>query len=284
VTPKDKIRIVDAWQAQAEVVAMTGDGVNDAPALRSADIGVALGSGTDVAKETADMVLLDNNFNTIVSAIEGGRVVFDNIRKVTLYLLSDSFSEVVLVLGSLIFRLPLPLLPAQILYINILTDGFPDIALTYEPEEREVMAEVPRGLSEPIINREMRLLILVISFFTGLGSLALFYFYYRGGDLDLARTVVFAALGIDSLIYVFSVRSLRRPIWKKNPFDNRVLLAAVAAGMGLQLLGIYLGPWRRILRTVPLDGFAWMLVLGQTGAVIVLIEATKHGFLRYRDK
>lgn len=280
VTPKDKIRIVDAWQARDEVVAMTGDGVNDAPALKAADIGVALGSGTDVAKETADLVLLDDNFRTIVSAVEGGRTIFENIRKVTLYLLSDSFSEVILVLGSLLLRIPLPLLPAQILYINILTDGFPDIALTYEPGEKEVMDEPPRGINEPILNTEMKFLIILISAFTGIGSLIVFcFFHYLTGSLEYARTVTFAALGMDSLFYVYSVRTLRHPLWQKSVLDNRPLLMAVMGGIILQILGVYYRPVTRILRTTPIDPTAWAVVLLQTLVVIALIELTKRLFL-----
>jgi Ca2+-transporting ATPase len=285
VTPKDKIRIVDAWQNRDEVVAMTGDGVNDAPALKAADIGVALGSGTDVAKETADLVLLDDNFKTIVSAVEGGRTIFENIRKVTLYLLSDSFSEVILVLGSLLFGMPLPLLPAQILYINILTDGFPDIALTYESEEKEIMDEPPRGTEEPILNTEMKFLIVLTSVFTGLGSLLIFWFFHRlTGSLEYARTVTFAALGLDSLFYVYSIRTLRHPLWQKSVLDNRPLLAAVMGGFILQILGVYWGPVTRVLRTTPIDKTAWVVVLLQAFIVIAMIELTKQLFLSKEKK
>ncbi|MCK4891936.1 MAG: HAD-IC family P-type ATPase, partial [Candidatus Pacebacteria bacterium] len=139
VSPHHKSRIVDAWQSRGEVVAMTGDGVNDAPALKSADIGVAFGSGTEVAKETADIVLLDNNFKIIITAVEQGRVIYENIRKIILYLVSDSFSEVIVIAGSLIIGLPIPLVAAQILWINLVTDGFPGVALTREPKEPNIM-------------------------------------------------------------------------------------------------------------------------------------------------
>ncbi|MBU0707844.1 HAD-IC family P-type ATPase, partial [Patescibacteria group bacterium] len=227
VTPKDKLRIVDAWQAIGEVVAMTGDGVNDAPALRAADIGVAVGSGTDIAKETASLIILDDNFKTIVEAVRQGRVVFDNIRKVVLYLLSDSFSEVIMISVSLLLGFPLPLLAAQILWINLVTDGFPDIALTLEPPEKAVMEEPPIRRDEPIVNNEMKILIGVISLVTGLVTLGLFYFFYKAtDDLDLARTIAFVSVGIDSLLYVFSCRSLRTSIFKKNPFSNIYLIIA----------------------------------------------------------
>jgi len=157
VTPADKLRIVEAWQKRGEVVAMTGDGVNDAPALKRADVGIALGSGSDVAKSAADLILLNNGFSTIVAAVEQGRVIYDNIKKVILYLLSDSFSEVILIFLSIILGWPLPLLATQILWINLVTDGFPSMALTLEPEENEIMNESPQARRKPILYFERRL-------------------------------------------------------------------------------------------------------------------------------
>jgi len=146
VAPKHKLQIIDTLQAQGEVVAMTGDGVNDAPALKSADIGIAMGSGTEVAKETSDMILLDSNFKTIESSVEEGRGIFDNIRKVTLYLLSGSFSELILLSGALLLGLPVPFIPAQVLWINLVEDGLPDFALAFEPKDKDVMKHPPRKL------------------------------------------------------------------------------------------------------------------------------------------
>jgi len=281
VTPKDKLRIVDAWQANGEVVAMTGDGVNDAPALRSADIGIAVGSGTDIAKETASLIILDDNFKTIVSAIRQGRVIFDNIRKMVLYLLSDSFSEVIIISLALLFGFPLPLLAAQILWINLVTDGFPNIALTVEPEEKAVMSEPPIKRSAPIVNIEMKVIIGVISVVTGLVTLALFYYYWKStGDVTLARTIAFVSVGIDSLIYVFSCRSLRKPIWKKNPFANPYLVLAVIAGAALQLGAIYVPVMQRVLKTVPLTLEHWWAIGGAVLLVIMLIEIIKYIFIK----
>ncbi len=144
VSPKHKLRIIQTWQKKGEVVAMTGDGVNDAPALKSADIGISLGSSTDIAKETSDLILLDNNFRTIIAAVERGRIIFDNIKKTVLYLLADSFTEIVLIVGSLIMGLPLPILPAQIVWVNLIDDGFPGVAIAFEPGEKEVMKDKPR--------------------------------------------------------------------------------------------------------------------------------------------
>ena len=280
VSPKDKIRIVDAWQARGEVVAMTGDGVNDAPALKSADIGVALGSGTDVAKETADLVILDNNFKTIVAAVRQGRVIFDNIKKVALYLLSDSFSEVLLISGSLFFGLPLPLLAAQILWINLVTDGFPNIALANEPIEEEVMEGRPAPKDAPLLNKEMNFLIFLISLITGIGNLLLFYFIWKlTGDIERSRTIVFVALGLDSLLYVFSIRSLRHSIFTGGLFHNKYLILAVLAGLSLQLVAIYIPFLQNILRTVALGLIDWLIILVVCLLVITFIEISKHIFL-----
>ncbi len=276
VTPEDKLRIVNAWQSLGEVVAMTGDGINDAPALKKADIGIALGSGTDVAKEAASLILLDNNFKVIIKAIEQGRVAYDNIKKVVLYLLSDSFSEVIIIFGSLFFNLPIPLLPAQILWINLITDGFPDMALTVEPGEKEVMKEKPQERNKPILDSERKLLIIIISTVTGLTSLALFYYFMKVvGDLEVARTIVFTTLGIDSLLYVFSCRTLRHSIFHSHFFKNPYLLIAVGAGAVLQISALYLPFFQKVFKTVPLRWSEWIIVLTVSFTVILIIEIIK---------
>lgn len=279
VSPEDKIRIIDAWQENGEVVAMTGDGVNDAPALKSAHIGVALGSGTDVAKEASDLVILDDNFSTIVAAVEQGRVIYDNIKKVSTYLLSDSFSEVLLVASALVFGLPLPLLASQILWINLVTDGFPDIALTQEPKEKGIMKEPPRRINASIIGREGGLLIALISFFTGMGNLVLFYIIWTNTqNIELARTIIFVSLGLNTLLYVFSLRSLRHSVFHEGFFSNRWLILAVGGGIALQLMAIYFEPLQEVLRTVPLGFWEWMIIIIFGMFIFCLIEIFKFFF------
>lgn len=280
VTPRHKLRIIDAWQARHEVVAMTGDGINDAPALKSADIGVALGSGTEVAKEVSDLVLLDNNFSTIVAAVEQGRVIFDNIKKVTLYLLSDSFTEILLVVASLFLGIPLPLSVVQILWINLVTDGLSGFALTLEPKEPKIMQEKPKGRFVHILDLPMKSLIGVISVMLAIENLLLFIFFWKTtGSEDLARTIVFACLGVNTLLIVFSVRSLRRSLFGISFFSNPWLLAAVGLGIGVQLLGIYLPFFQKFLNTVALGGEEWGMILLSSLLVLTLIEVLKSAFI-----
>lgn len=281
VTPQDKLRIIDAWQARKEVVAMTGDGINDAPALKAADIGVALGSGTDVTKETAELIILDDNFSTIVKAIEQGRVIYDNIRKVMTYLLSDSGNEIIIITGGIIFGLPLPLIAAQILWINIIVDGLPGLALTAEPEEKAVMTEKPQRIEKGFLDRRTKLLIGLISCLSGLITFGVFYFFWqKTGDVVLSRTVAFTTLSINSLIYIFSIRSLRYSIWQKNPFSNLLLIGAVIIGFGLQLLAVYLPALQNVLRTQALSWEQWKIILLVPCFVIIMVEIIKHFFIR----
>lgn len=277
--PEQKLRIVQALQNKGEVVAMTGDGVNDAPAVKKADIGIVVESASAVAKETADMVLLDSNFRTIVAAVEEGRGIFVNLRKIILYLLSDAFAEVTLVLGSMVFGLPLPITAAQILWVNLVDDGLPDFALTVEPKPDDLMKRSPRGLGGALLDTEIKLLIGLISTVTGLLSLGLFWWYWRQtGDLALARTMSFSLLAVSTLLYVFSCKSLKEPLWREKIFDNQWLLLAVAAGGAFQLAAIYLPHLQKILKTVALGVSEWAVILGMSLLVIAMIEGVKYAF------
>ncbi|MDZ7798086.1 MAG: HAD-IC family P-type ATPase [Patescibacteria group bacterium] len=285
VSPEDKLRIVDAWQANDEVVAMTGDGVNDAPALKSANIGIALGSGTDVAKGAAGLVLMDDNFKTIEKAVEQGRVIFDNIKKVVLYLLSDGFSEILLITGSFILGYPLPLLAAQILWINLIDDTFPSLAMAMEPADKEIMKKKPEGLISSVLNTEMKVMIAIISVLSAIASFIIFvYFYETTGNLTLARTIAFTNLAFDSLPLAFSIRSLRRSILKMNPFKNKALVAAVIFCLFLQLAAVYVPFLQRVLRTESLGLIHWGVIVLTTLIEIIIIEITKHFFASKKRK
>lgn len=280
VAPEHKIRIVRALQSQGEIVAMTGDGVNDAPALKGADIGVAVGSGTDVAKQTADMVLLDDSFSTIVAAVEEGRGIYQNIKKVVLYLLSGSFAEVVMITGSIVAGLPVAALPAQILWVNIIEDAFPTMALAFDPADKEIMDDKPRRKGASLIDSEMRSMIIAKSILANVLLFGIFvYFLKVTGDIKLTRTIVFVGFAIDALFYIFSIRSLRHMIWQIPLFNNLYLLGAVAFGWVMLLLAIYWAPLQLLLRTVPLEPIHWAIMILFGICNLCLIELVKAVFI-----
>ncbi len=280
VEPRHKIRIVEAWKSRGEVVSMTGDGVNDAPALKAADIGVALGSGTEVAKSAADIILLDNNLSTITSAIEQGRVIFDNIRKSSVYLLISSFTELILIGGALLFRLPLPLLPTQVLWINLVEDSLPSMSLAMEPAEKDVMKRPPRPRTEPVLNKQMMFYIFFIGLLTDIVLLILFWWFLKTtGDLPRAQTIMFTAVGIDSLLYVFAIRSFRQTIFRMNPFRNKWLVGAVAIGFTLMGIARFHPFFQGVFEIVNLSLSDWGLLLIMGMMKLVFIEITKEVFI-----
>ncbi|MFH2061898.1 MAG: HAD-IC family P-type ATPase, partial [Candidatus Beckwithbacteria bacterium] len=274
--PEQKLRIVQALQDKGEVVAMTGDGVNDAPAIKKADIGIVVEDASAVAKETADMVLLDSDFSTIVAAIEEGRGIFVNLKKIILYLLSDAFAEVILVLGSIFMGLPLPITAAQILWINLVDDGLPDFALTLEPKPDDLMKYKPEGQDRQLLDMEVKLLIALISTVTAVLALVVFKFYLTTtGDLRLARSVTFAMLGVDSLLYVFSCKTLKEPLWKEKLFNNMWLVGAVLIGLVFQVIALYVPGLQVILKTVGLGVREWLVIIGASALVMGMIEGVK---------
>lgn len=279
VSPEDKVRIVDAFQSRHERIAMIGDGVNDAPALIRADIGVAVGSGTDVAKDASDLVLLNDSFSIIVRAIHQGRILFSNILKVTLFLLSNAFSEIIIVSGSILLRMPLALLPGHILWVNIIGDAFPSIALAFDKEGSQQEARSPVRRTR-VTSPRMWALIGLFSVITD-GALFLMFTYLlnMGHPIEYARTMTFLGLGVTSLLYVFSARSLDRPVWRTNPFGNQLLNVSVLAGFLMYGVALYLPFFNDILRTVPLSVYDW-LVIGALGAFnIAVFEAGKRLFI-----
>ncbi|MBL8819600.1 MAG: cation-transporting P-type ATPase [Planctomyces sp.] len=257
VTPEHKLRIVTALQAGGHVVAMTGDGVNDAPALKQADIGISMGVvGTDVARQASEMVLADDNFATIVGAVEEGRVIYDNIRKFIAYLLSANVSEVLVLFVAILAGWPLPLVPVQILWINLVTDGLPALALGFERGERNVMKRHPRDRDPSILGGGLGQLIACMGTTMAICSLILFYIAHDpgGGESALAhaRTMVFTSLAVSQLLIVLSMRSTEDSVWHRSVLTNYRLLGAVAIGSALQLIVIYVPLAQHYLRTVAL--------------------------------
>jgi len=286
-TPEQKLKIVRAWQDQGAVVAMTGDGINDAPALKQADIGVALGTATDVAKEAAGMILLENNFRTIVEAVRQGRIIFENIKKIVLYFLSDSLAEVLIIITALVFKWPLPILASQIIWVNLIDDTFPALALTQDPATHDVMQDKPIKKESNILNLESKALIALISVVTALFSVFTFWLFWQKSEvnLDLARTLTFAVLGTSSLFYVFSVRNLKKPIWQTKIFNNWFLNGGIVLGAFLQVIAIYHPFLQNIFKTVPLSVWHWfyitivgLLVIGAIEMVKWLFNKKPHWF------
>jgi Ca2+-transporting ATPase len=282
IRPQDKLRIIKALQANGEVTAMIGDGVNDAPALQRANIGVVVGSATDVAKETADLILLDNNFRTIVAAIEEGRTVFENIRKVVAYTLSNSFAEVLTIFTAMLFRWPAPLAVAQILWIHLICDGPSDIVLGFEPVEEGTMDEKPKSLKEPILTSLGASLIGVISVTSATFALWLFgYFFMAHGDAVEGRSIVFASFAVNSMIYIFAYRSMRYSIFRSGPLSrNKPLIWAVLAGLLMVAIAFAFPGIRTLLGIVPLSLEEWLWIGSVALALLVSVEIGKAISLR----
>lgn len=278
VTPSDKLRILKAYQANGDIVAMTGDGVNDAPSIKMADVGIAMGSGTEVAQSVADIVLLDDNFLTIVAAIEEGRRILSNIRKAITYLLSDIADELILIGGSLALGIPLPINALQILWVNFFSDSFPAISFAFEKGDSSV-AHHPITKNEPLFNPLMKFLILIIGVLSSILVLVIYYFLLRDGyDPAYVKTFIFAIFGVDTLLVALPVRSFDKSIFRYPFFSNKYLLGGVIAGLLLMIAAIYLPFLQNIFGTVPLE---WPWVIGVAIISIfniALIECTKWIF------
>jgi Ca2+-transporting ATPase len=277
IRPQDKLRIVKALQANHEITAMIGDGVNDAPALQRANIGVVVGSATDVAKETADLILLDSNFRTVVAAVEEGRVIFENIRKVVAYTLSNSFAEVLTIFIAMMLRLPAPLAVAQILWIHLICDGPSDIVLGFEPKEEGIMDEPPKSIHEPVLPPLALSLIAIISGASSIFALLLFSHFYQVHNNPIeGRSIVFASFAVNSMIYIFAYRSMRIPLWRMPPLSrNKPLVWAVLAGLALAVIALTVPAIRKLLTVVPLTWSEWALVAGVAISLLVIVEIGK---------
>ncbi len=286
VTPQQKLRIVRILQELGEVVAMTGDGVNDAPALKKSNIGIVVGEAPAVAKETADLVLLDSNFKTIIAAVEEGRVVFENVKKAVFFMLSNSFAEVFLILGSILWRWPMPLTIIQILWLHFLCDGPEDIVLAFEKKEKGIMAEGPKKVDEPFLNKTYLGLVFIVSLLSGGFSLAAFWYYgILGQNLDLGRTMAFMMISFTSAIFAVACRSLRRPFWKyENFWSNHWFFFAIISSLALQIGVVSLPAARSFFNIVPLGVVEWLMILGAAFTLVMVIEAVKMASLRERPR
>jgi Ca2+-transporting ATPase len=282
VSPIHKLRIVTALQRHGSIVAVVGDGINDAPALKAADVGIAIGSGTDLAKDVADMILLDDNFKSIGRAVREGRLMFQNIRKVFAYLIGDDLSELSIFLWAVCFNLPLPLLPAQILWINLVEDGLPVFGLSLEEEEGSLMRVPPRSIHEGLAGRTLTLWLVSIFFITSIIAVGFYLFALSIGTLVWARSMMFGLFCFDSLIFSFSARSFEKPLFHRGMFRNRMLTLSLVVGVLFTLLGLYLPPFQFLLSTVPLSLADLYIILFVTAIEIGLIEICKRTFFSRR--
>jgi len=276
VSPAHKLRVVSAWQARGQIVAMTGDGVNDAPALKKADIGIAMGiTGTDVTKEAAAMTLTDDNFASIVAAVEEGRAVFGNIKKYLMYLLSSNIGEIGLMAGSALLGLPLPLTAVQILYVNLATDGLPALALSVDPPEKDLMKRSPRNPRTGIFTRPVVLLMVLGGLWSTLINLGLFRWAYQSGrSLEEAMTMTFVSLVLIQFFKAYNFRSDRHSVWSK-PFANKWLNLAVLWELALLGLIVYLPFLHKAFSTYALTWQDWLIVAGLAVTIIPVLEIAK---------
>jgi Ca2+-transporting ATPase len=261
-TPEDKIRIIRRWKARGAVVAMTGDGVNDAPALREAHIGVAMGrTGTQVAREAADMVLTDDNFASIVAAVKEGRGIFDNIRKTLVYLLAGNAGELALMLAAALIGLPLPLLPLHLLWINIVTDGLPALALVMDPVDEDVLRRPPRPLAEPILGHSQWGHIVLTGLLQAGAALGVFVWALELRGHNEARNLAFSALVFGELLRAFAARSTTRTFWEVGAFSNFRLVGVVGLSFFMQLAIHQMPATQELFQIGPLSPGDWTLTV-----------------------
>ncbi|MFA5110591.1 MAG: HAD-IC family P-type ATPase [Desulfobaccales bacterium] len=285
VAPEHKLRLVDILKAQGEVVAMTGDGVNDAPALKRADIGVAMGiTGTEVTKETAAMILADDNFATLVAAVEEGRAIFDNIKKYLVFLLSCNIAEILVLTGAIFLGLPLPLLALQILWVNLDSDGLPAFALGVDPKAPDIMRRPPRPTSEGVFSPSVNVLLVVISVYLTIILLPLFAYYWlfdpnglgeQDQILSQAQTMVFATLILAEQVNAFNCRSDLHSLFSVGFFTNRLLLISVTLSSLMLAAVIYWPPLAQLFHTYPLNLRDWLIAVGLGLSLFPVVEAAK---------
>jgi cation-transporting P-type ATPase F len=277
VSPEQKLRLVQSLQALDQVVAMTGDGVNDAPALRRADIGVAMGEGgTEVAKEAADMVLTDDNFASIEAAVEEGRGVFDNLRKFITFILPTSIGQGLVILVAIALATTLPILPVQVLWVNMTTAVALGLVLAFEPPEAGVMRRPPVPASRPLLTRSLAGRVALVSALMLVGAFGLFEWTLgQGESVAAARTVAVNVFVVVQVAYLLNCRSLDRPMWRVGLFSNRWVPVGLMAMLALQLLFTYV-PWmNRLFHSAPIQPVWWLWITGLGIVVFAVVEAEK---------
>ncbi len=286
VSPEQKLQLVTALQAAGEVVSMTGDGVNDAPALKRADVGVAMGlKGTEVAKESAEMVLTDDNFASIAHAVEEGRTVYDNLKKSILFVLPTNGGEALIIIAAIVMGRMLPITPVQILWINMITAVTLALTLAFEPAEADVMQRPPRNPKEPILSGFLIWRICFVSLIIVIGTFGLFLWERdHGASIELARTVAVNTLVMFEIFYLFSARYLLAPSLNyEGLFGNRYVLYAIGLLLLIQLSFTYFGPMQMLFATTDMDINAWLRVVMVASSVLILVEIEKLLLRKYRN-
>jgi len=276
VSPAHKLRLMEALKEQGHIVAMTGDGVNDAPALKGADIGIAMGrAGTEVAKEAADMVLTDDNFATIVHAVEEGRVIYSNLRRVVYFLLTTNLGEILTLVGALVIGVDLPLTAVMVLWINLVTDGACTVPLGVEPRHSDVLKHPPRAPNAFIVDGRVALRMALLMPIMAGGTLGLFWVAGRKGELAYARTVAFTTMAAFQWFQAFNARSNYQSLFSIGLFSNRSLLVGVGVAILLQLGAVHTAIGHRLLGTTGLSGMDWLMIVLVSSSIWVADEILK---------
>ena len=275
VTPEHKVRIVKAFRSTGAVVAMTGDGVNDSPALKNADIGISMGlNGTDVAKNASDMILTDDNFSTIVDAVKYGRNIFDNIKKAVHFLIATNIGEITTIFFGILLGLKSPLLAIQLLWINLVTDSFPAIALGLEPADENIMKRKPRNSKKSLFADGLWIKIITEGLMLGILTLLAFYIGYSNFGLEVGRTMAFVSLGLLELIHVFNIRS-EKSIFRTNLFSNKYLIGAFFLGAILQISVVVIPSLSVIFEVQSLSLQQWIYTIAISIMPLIIVEIQK---------
>lgn len=283
-TPDQKLRIVKSLQRDNKRVGMMGDGVNDSPALKTAEIGISVDNATDVSKEVSDLILLDSNFQTIVDAIDEGRNIFQNLRKIMTYLFADSLSETVLIFLALLFGLPLPMLPLQLLWINIVEDGLPSLALSFDRADEDLLSRPPRKHNQSVFDKKVIGAIIAVSLIVDSIYFGIFkYLIDTGTALDYAQTIIFAGVSISSLFFLYSAKTLDTNLWKVNFLNDKFVNISVIVGILLTFIAVYLPPLQDLLGTVALSSKAIIGIFIIALLDTLLVELIKLGIHKRYD-